>query len=387
MRNLKTTTKSRLIKLGVSSLVLAGVVLPITEARGATVASPIGNLASVAASSSKDAWAVGCRSKENDISACTGDEDGTDSAFHWNGRSWKAVAVPMPRPPNPQDTIWGSLVSVTAISPTDAWAVGDSPYAGAQIVHWSGAAWKQVSVPSISGGYGKFYQLDAVTGTSATNAWAVGYGGNDQGIVLHWNGKLWKRVPSPNLGATYLYSVAATSGSNAWAVGSGFVDGNTTALIEHWNGRQWKVALDALPSFQTFLTGVGASSVKNGWAVGFTHATENVAALIHWNGGTWRRVTKGAGVGNPIGSSVVHGIATTSVTDAWAVGSRILHWNGLSWKSDHVPTVDGKSPQFAGVAATSSRNAWAIGDYSSAVGTPHVVLLHWNDKAWKQAVL
>jgi hypothetical protein len=33
-----------------------------------------------------------------------------------------------------------------------------------------------------------------------------------------------------------------------------------------------------------------------------------------------------------------------------------------------------------GVAATSAGNAWAVGEYST--GLEHVLILHWNGKAW-----
>lgn len=104
----------------------------------------------------------------------------------------------MPVPPNPTDSEEGQLNGVATISATDAWAVGTANPTGAQIAHWNGKSWKQVSVSALPSPYGKVYALNAVSASSASNVWAVGSGGNGETIALHWNGKSWKRVRSPN---------------------------------------------------------------------------------------------------------------------------------------------------------------------------------------------
>jgi hypothetical protein len=85
---------------------------------------------------------------------------------------------------------------VSAVSGTDAWAVGDSqPNAGSGplrtlILHWDGTAWSQVSSP----GAGPANVLNGVSADSATDAWAVGYYISKSvryALILHWNGTAW----------------------------------------------------------------------------------------------------------------------------------------------------------------------------------------------------
>jgi hypothetical protein len=376
--------------VGVAAFVLGGAGLATASAAPSvrmapSVVSPMGNLTSVSASAVNNGWAVGC----HPLASGQCPAFGADSAYHFNGRTWKAIAVPMPVPPNPTDSEEGQLNGVATISATDAWAVGTANPTGAQIAHWNGKSWKQVSVPALPSPYGKVYALNAVSASSASNMWAVGSGGNGETIALHWNGKSWKRVRSPNPGTSFLNGVVTTSNNNAWAVGT---DGGscscTKALIERWNGKTWKVVFNGLSSFQTFLTGVAASSASNAWAVGLTHATVNIAALMHWNGKSWKRVTKGAGFGTANGASTVFGVATTSAKNAWAVGSRggtkIMRFNGASWKSVPLPAEPGLVSSLAAVAARSASNAWAVGSYTDGADNPHAVILHWNGKSWKR---
>jgi hypothetical protein len=102
------------------------------------------------------------------------------------------------------------------------------------IEHWDGTAWTLVNSPDLTQG-----TLVGVTALSATSAWAVG--GTMRGsqpaqtVIERWNGKSWALVPSPAAG--FLASVTATSARNAWAVG--FSPGDATGVIEHWAGSSW----------------------------------------------------------------------------------------------------------------------------------------------------
>ena len=117
----------------------------------------------------------------------------------------------------------------------DIWAVG---LAGedALVEHWSGLQWKEIRAPSFagSGGYGGLDELYAASAMSPTDAWAVG--GTDDLFhprILHWNGRGWKVVAGPKpLGV--LAAVAPISSEDVWAVGGG---GRTPAraLIEHYS--------------------------------------------------------------------------------------------------------------------------------------------------------
>lgn len=347
----------------------------------AEVTSPQGGLTAVSATSASNAWAVGCRPA---TFQCT---EGADVAYHWNGKAWKQVSVPMPVPPNPQDTESGQLTGVKVISASDAWAVGDSSPTGAQIVHWNGTSWKQVAVPKLPSPYFAGYSLTAVNASSPSNVWAVGYGGNNESITLHYNGKSWSRVTSPDRGSTYLYGVTVRSGSNAWAVGADIGScACEKALILHWTGKAWKVVTSAYPSSASTLNSVTAVPGGGAWAGGYSRDFVNFTLLMKLGGSTWKRSTAGLGVGQPAGVTFVFGVAATSAGNAWAVGTKLLHWNGKTWQLSRIPALPGLGLNFLyGVAATSRTSAWAVGSYSDSSNVQRIVILHWNGKAWARA--
>jgi len=116
------------------------------------------------------------------------------------------------------------------------------------------------------------------------------------------------------------------------------------------------------------LRGVAATSVSNAWAVG--SAGSGKTLILRWNGKTWKRVPSPS----PSGSYLA-GVAATSARNAWAVGGTgsgrtlILRWNGVAWKQ--VPSLAGS---LSSVAAVSATDAWAVGGK---------LILHWNGIAWK----
>jgi hypothetical protein len=228
-----------------------------------------------------------------------------------------------------------SLSGVTAVSQSDAWAVGA---AGTQtlIVRLNGASWCDVSAP-IPG------SLSAIPATSASNAWAVGEDRAGQTLIVHWNGTSWQRQPSPNPGqpalSEALYAIAATSSSNAWAVGnSESVTAHYRALILHWNGTAWKAMASPMPSggFANLLAAT-ATSASDAWAAAiYTTGVVPHTLLSQWNGRAWKIVNSG------LLGSFLGGMAAVSKTRVWAVGDNVdsvggfdtlvIRWNGHTWR-------------------------------------------------------
>jgi len=139
----------------------------------------------VAADSSTSAWAAGVYF--NGV---------TDQPMveHWSGRSWKRVAIPNPGGAGS----FSGLGGAAAVSPSSAWVVGIDPN-GTLIEHWNGRSWKQVASPSPGGSAGNY--LYDVTAVSTSNAWAVGKyhnGPSSLTLIEHWNGKAWRHVASPS---------------------------------------------------------------------------------------------------------------------------------------------------------------------------------------------
>jgi hypothetical protein len=190
------------------------------------------NLTAVAVVSECDVWAAG-----------EGGSGVSTLIEHWTGASWSVVPAPAP---GADSFIFGLAV----VSATDIWAVGGFDTADSQrhglILHWDGSAWTQQQFQDPGA------TLSAVTAVSASDAWAVGtvvVGPAGQGtdtVILHWNGSAWTRVPSPNPGtntsgpfSNYLARVTATSPSSAWAVG-GFRGSNAGgSMLLHWDGTSW----------------------------------------------------------------------------------------------------------------------------------------------------
>jgi hypothetical protein len=333
----------------------------------------------VAARSACDVWAVGNKSVT-----------GVDQtlAEHWNGLAW--TVVPSSNPGG--STHNNDFAGVAAASPTTAWAVGWYSNGTADqtlIETLVGTVWEQESSPN-PGGPTQGNVLNAVAATSAKNAWAVGYysmsGPKFLTLIERWNGTTWRRVPSPSPGATesQLLGVAATSASNAWAVGY-FVDSHSAlqTLIEHWNGTAWKRVPSPNPGGSTHdnvVHAVAVSSASNAWAVGgyFNSVGHNEPLAEHWNGKAWKLAATPS-LGSTASGGALAGVTILSGRNAWAVGTVLkggnrtlaLHWNGSRWHLVATPDL-GSYNVLIGVASSGSATVWAVGDYN--IGGPSLTL-------------
>ena len=314
----------------------------------------------------------------------------------------------VPVPPTGQNAF---LSGVSAVSASDAWAVGSENAelngVGAKPVidHWNGTAWSQVSAPATAGNTAS---LAAVSAGSPTDAWAVGHTQVNRsdiaGLTMHWNGTAWTTVPAFNyVYANALVSVADISPADAYAAG----DSSSTAqgFIEQWNGTSW--SLPTLPDpnnrMNTYLDAVSASSASNVWAVGIeltgtTAANERYQTYsLHWNGSAWAIVPMPLLTGSDhLLQYQFNSIDAISPTNVWAVGDSgdnvgetgtptatvIEHYNGTSWSVVPSPSV-GTAPTLTGVSASSAGNVWAVGyDTPSGAATPQTLTLNWNGSAW-----
>jgi hypothetical protein len=174
-----------------------------------------GFIAGVAATSATNAWAVGGGQTFS----------GPPFILHWNGTAWRSVAIPGPGPNDLTRILTG--VAATSSRNAWAVGFSSDTDNGPDhtlTLHWNGTAWKRVKSPDPFG----WSVLNGVAATSTRNAWAVGFSfpAGPDGVALtlieHWNGTAWSLVASPNPSSTrnVLNGVAATSASNAWAVDS-----------------------------------------------------------------------------------------------------------------------------------------------------------------------
>ena len=338
---------TRSVRLVAVPMLLAGVVAGIAPVTAAAAKSSstapaasftvTGQLSGVAATSARNAWAVGY----------TGTTSTKTLIVHWNGKTWKRVSTPRP--------VRGELTAVTATSARNAWAVGYSGSAPSKtlILHWNGKAWKRVPSPSP-----RTSRLDGVTATSARSAWAVG-GTTSGTLILRWNGQTWKRVPSPSGLNTFFRRRGCRLGPQCLGGRRSARQPAPCRSSSHWNGTAWKLARSPISGRFAFLNGMAAASARSVWVVGSNFNTGKLLSM-HWNGTAWKRVP----TPNP-GFGELRAVDTASGGRAWAVGvvggkTLTLHWNGKAWKRIPSPSPAGGG-SLVSAAAVSARSAWAVG--------------------------
>jgi hypothetical protein len=232
------------------------------------------DLTGVSAASASDVWAVGSYG----IVART-------LAMHWDGAGW--TRLPTPSPGGVQGSV---LLGVASVPGSGAWAVGcyGTPASGAEhtlALRWTGTRWAREPAPSP----GASSCLSAVTAVSPSDAWAVGtassVNGPGQTLVLHWDGTRWTTLasPSPRTGGSELNAVIAPSATSAWAVGDVVSNQVHRTLILRWDGARWRTV--ASPSQgSSFLNGVSAVCGRDALAVG-SGGTGSLA--LRWTGSRW----------------------------------------------------------------------------------------------------
>ncbi|MGH7758456.1 MAG: hypothetical protein ACREN7_04010 [Candidatus Dormibacteria bacterium] len=222
---------------------------------------------------------------------------------HWNGSVWSIVPASDPVPHYPSSKLGSqavissggspaafgdaTLMGVTAISPSDAWAVGQySPNDGTipsetLTEHWNGSTWSTVAAPDrtlpepLSNGSTKANDvLTAVAAAPDGTLWSVGEAAPASGIVLERDRSLWRLERAPSLTpapfavqpppgplpyASPLYSVLAPSVSSVWILGS---------AILHWDGSSWRADYTAGGSDFGTLFAAAALTSDDFWAAG-----------------------------------------------------------------------------------------------------------------------
>ena len=147
---------------------------------------------------------------------------------HFDGTAWHQVRQPV-------STYDSFLISVSAASPTDIWAVGgQSSSVPVLLEHFNGTAWTQVPAPPLPAGLGYNGWLRAVTALGSGDVWVVGSAtanSASQTLALHFNGTSWQVIPAANPPAAngVLESAAGTiPGQPLWATGPGTTIETTT---------------------------------------------------------------------------------------------------------------------------------------------------------------
>jgi len=124
----------------------------------------------VSTDASNDVWAVGT------ASTIFGAPFSGPAVLHFDGTGWSLI--------NPTTSVPLDITSVTAVSPTDVWAVGTvgafcnqdhKTHRKAAIEHWDGTSWSIVSSPAPTKSPCLDSSLRGVAAISANDIWAVGF--------------------------------------------------------------------------------------------------------------------------------------------------------------------------------------------------------------------
>ncbi len=317
-------------------------------------------LGSIAALAHNDAWAVGAYYSGSNQFTLT---------EHWNGSAWTVVPSPNPSGNMGGNSLMGmAATSSRDIWAVGAYNPGGGALDGTMILHWDGTTWQIVSSPNYSG----FNTLFSVSASSSTDAWAVGANAQDwsfdnpRPLAMHWDGTSWNLVSVPmptDATDAYLLGVAMGGRNNVWAVGTYRTsDGNYHSLALKWDGEQWTISPGySIPGASyNELRGVAVShdttsNVGNVWAVGWgaTVSPPNPFSgppeaplgaqtmILHWSNGAWNRVdSPSPGVG-----SQLMGLAAFA-NRAWTVGNYI---NDSS--SPTRTLIESYSPHFPSMTA------------------------------------
>lgn len=224
----------------------------------------------------------------------------------------------------------------------------------------------------------------ASTALSANDVWTAGFtitqttggGHNVVGFepeARHWNGQAWSTVPTPPIAMGRLNAISASARDQIWAVGDEWgQNASIHSLVERWDGRSWtQIPADDLPDVTQSLYGVAATSRTDAWAVGSADDSEHTFPVAqHWDGARWRQVAV------PVDNGALYAVAASGPSDVWAAGvvseddqperPLVMHWNGVAWTRIALPSTADRGQARLSAITVSHGQVWATGN--STVG-------------------
>jgi photosystem II stability/assembly factor-like uncharacterized protein len=249
------------------------------------------------------------------------------SAAAQTGGVWQAQA-PLP--------VGEALHGVDMVSPTEAWAVGESGI----ILHSTdgGTGWTQQAS-------GTSAQLQAVRFLDALHGWAVG------NAVLYTTdgGQTWQ-TGTRNGNFSTLYDVDFVDASFGWACGGGVV----MKTID--GGKTWTPQSVPTASFENLLS-IDFVDRNRGWTVG----VDGIILGTTNGGASWTKLTSGT-------TAFLTGVSFQSTTEGWAAGGNVvLHTTngGASWAQQAVPA----NTWAKDILLLDGQNGWAVGQLQNIIHT------------------
>lgn len=224
------------------------------------------------------------------------------------------------------DGTWNTISAQTAINLTGVWAAsGKDVFACGplgSIIHFDGTKWSDMLSPAVD--------WTSIWGRSSTDVFVGGKGG----ILGHWDGTAWSVISEPV--TANLRTVWGSAADDVWTAGE-------KGTIYHWTGAGW--GLTAIEPFeipdqkpykvQSTLLAIWGASKTDAWASGLPDA-DGHGVLVHWDGTSWKYIP-----------ALRDEIRTVRAIWGWK-GDRMLLagtdgmvylWNGIEFKELHPQTI------------------------------------------------
>jgi hypothetical protein len=186
-----------------------------------------------------DVWAFGLRAIG---SVSRGNLEFLPFAARFDGRTWTRVTIP--------GRASDGAFTVSVVSARDMWALEGTVtpdsgiYAKPRVLHWNGRSWRPVAIQPRRPKGGT---LTTILATGPDNVWV---GGSRQDVktgstelVLHWNGRSWISADPPALPTEqgyYAGSMTPDGNGGFWLLGTSYASAlSGPARVWHYSGGTW----------------------------------------------------------------------------------------------------------------------------------------------------
>ncbi|MGW5355847.1 hypothetical protein ACWERV_35695 [Streptomyces sp. NPDC004031] len=285
------------------------------------------------------------------------------------GGKWRQLSLP-------GAGAWNSRINdIATAADGSAFFVGDQGADGQGVLvgRYTGGHWHLTADKGLPGTVEA--ALLSVSAVSATDAWAVGQGYTEDTfaavpVVQHWDGKRWRSVRIPGSQDWSLNQVDEVAPDDVWVVGVDEATGQSVAA--HWDGHRWtRTPTPAFPD-SAVLFDVAARTPDDVWAVGWSRDTDKqrpAGLALHWDGTTWTevRLPRGTFALQSVALRGRNGVVVVGGIDDGAVGLSLTSTGG--WKSLGLPESDPQLPLGVGAVAASGNHLTVVGwHYASSDG-------------------
>jgi hypothetical protein len=222
-------------------------------------AGVVGTIGSVSADSPGDVWAATFYG---------------GYVLHLRKTRWSVAAhLPQPGP------LAGTISGITALSPTNVWVFGEGRGAVGALGtwHYDGHIWTQWQGNAIG--------LVTASAISARDIWAVGGLTVPFGSIERFNGGSWRPVTAAALGGLSFDGITAFSDTNVWVTATAAANLDKSSLL-HYTTRWSKVAIPWPVEARGAVTSDGRGGL---WVIG-TSSTGKSYAMHRTAAGAWSRV-------------------------------------------------------------------------------------------------